>query len=148
MVMGSIYPEYIRSDESLTTGSRRVWNVMYNRSDVERSWIGNWGMDEVITSWNVSDMSEQENIVDILDDIENDVLVTEKESNDEFVRNLDSDNKQKLGPFYAYRRQSEISTKSAIQDLAENFKASVDEIKIALEMAAALHFERLYRKSA
>lgn len=40
-------------------------------------------------------------------------------------------------------RQAEQAGESAIQDLADNFKASVDEIKIVLEMAAALHFERI-----
>jgi hypothetical protein len=153
MVMGSIYPEYLRSDYSLTPASRKVWNVMITREDVQRSWVGEWGPAELVTSWAVSDMSRQLNLLDILTKIEEEEPMTEKAFNSNFVRILDANNMQKLGPFYAYRRKSNVPAKlieagnSAIQDLADSFKVSENDIKTVLENASGIQFERLYNKN-
>jgi hypothetical protein len=156
LVMASVYPEYIRSDFSLTSASQHVWNVMYTRSDVEHSWIGNWGPDEVITSWNVSGMLEQDNIHDILNKIESETPISEKEFNNSFVSKLDSENKEKIGPFYAYRLsggRSKTSAKlidagnAAIEELASSFGASTQDINLVLESAAGIQFDRLYQKT-
>jgi len=156
LVMASVYPEYIRSDFSLTADSRRVWNVMYTRPDVEHSWVGNWGVYEVINSWNVAGMSEQDNIHDFLNKIKSETPITEKEFNNNFVNKLDSENKEKIGPFYAYRfsgGRSRASAKlieagnAAIEELANSFRVSTQEIEMVLEAASGIQFNRLYSKS-
>jgi len=155
MVMASIYPNYIRSDFTLTPDSRRVWNVMYTRSDVEHSWIGNWGSDELITSWNVSDMFEQKNIRNVLNKIENETPITETEFDVDFVQKLNSENNEKLGPFYAYRRSGGRSKDvsklieagdAAIEELADNFNVNKLDITNVLMGAYGKQFDRLYKR--
>jgi hypothetical protein len=57
LVMGSIYPGWLRSGASLTPGSKSVWNKMYQISEsgryessrYERKWLGEF-RDEAVTS--------------------------------------------------------------------------------------------------
>ena len=42
IAMGMANPKFVHSDYQLTKGSRVVWQKMYNRTDVERKWLGHF----------------------------------------------------------------------------------------------------------
>jgi len=159
--MGAIYPEYIRSDFSLTPDSRKVWNVMMTRKDVERKWVGEWGSRQLVTSWDVSDIQPDQKtsgkqLNKFFDKVENEEFdLDEANFNKQFVQILSPENQAKLGPFYAYRLSPDRTKlvdynllqkngEDVIEELAGTFAASTKDIEDVLLDAAREHFMRLY----
>ena len=159
--MAAIYPEYIRSDFSLTPASRKVWNVMMTRKDVERKWVGEWGVSQVLTSWDVSDIQgdaktsgkQLNNFIQKVEDYEIDL--NENVFNKMFVEKLSPENKAKLGPFYACRLSPDRTKlvdynrllkagDDIIEELAGTFGSNIKDVEDVLLDAAREHFMRLY----
>jgi hypothetical protein len=160
MVMATIYPSYLRSDYSLSSDSRTVWNKMYLRKDVEREWIGSFedSIQELETSFGVAGMKSE-----VAQDFASDLAggrwrngINKNLFDKELVAKLPPEDLAKLGPFYAYRLKPSATKlvdytklhrlgEDLIEQLAGTFKLPVREIQKILAEAAREQFQRLYQ---
>lgn len=166
IAMGAIYPEYLCSDDSLTADSYGIWNKMYQRSDVERKWLGDWGGEALYTPIDLmqqkTSMSKgipresQKSIDAFLERIEQGEKPPPEELfNKMFVQHLPAAAKEMLGPFYAYRlapsktnlvnyTQLLKNGTEVIEEMAGGLNLSVGRVRKVIGDAAQEHFERLY----
>jgi hypothetical protein len=166
IAMGAIYPEYLCSDMSLTADSYGIWNKMYQRSDVERKWLGDWGGQALYTPIDLmqqkTNMSKgipresQKSIDAFFKRIDQGEKPPPEELfNKMFVQHLPAAAKEMLGPFYAYRlapsktnlvnyTQLLKNGTEVIEEMAGGLNLSVGRVRKVIEDAAQKHFERLY----
>jgi uncharacterized membrane protein (UPF0127 family) len=167
LLMGAIYPAYLRSDIRLTAGSRNVWNQMFKRDDVEREWLGSVSsvidvkevMSAVLNGWGpsarVAAREYEENHLD------SETVESGGEAYDNFVTfvqrlyrisRTDADN---IGPFFAYRKKpgkTELGDFSKlwrrgidmIDELAKLYGVTNKDVLDKVDEAGQLHFNSLY----
>lgn len=146
LVMTTIKPAWLKSDDDLTEGegsSSNVWNKMYSMPEVyERKWLGDWGDDLVRKAFLVNDAGK---------------IVFEKflkqPTEETVVQHLKKYKKSMadFGHLYAYRLISpepKIKTmfKSGLAFLDEMEQQGFDQeqIKSIIYDAATVFFERRY----
>lgn len=157
VIMGLIYPAYLRSDYSLTDESRNVWNKMLQRKDVEAVSVDKVGYGDdpvqaLESSFEVADLTS-----DAADQKEYELDNMNRVPKDwfkKFVESLPPEDKEKLGPFYAYRKKTgkNLSKYNKLLDAGDDivgmFEASLDlekkHVEDAITIASRNMFERLY----
>lgn len=167
LLMGAIYPAYLKSDTRLTAGSRNIWNVMFKRDDVEREWLGNVSsvidikevMSALSSGWGpsarVAAREYEENHLD------SETVESGGGAYNNFVdfvqrlyriSKADGDN---IGPFFAYRKKpgkTELGDFSKlwrrgidlIDELAKLYGVTNKDILDKVDEAGQLHFNNLY----
>lgn len=155
-MMGIIYPDYLRSDYSLTKDSQTIWNKMLQRKDVKAVPVDElsddaWGA--LTTSFNVAGLTSA-----AAKKAQKELRQTGEAPEgwfNKFVATLPPEDKEKLGPFYAYQKKtgknlSKYNTLfEAADDIVRMFqttlKLSEDDIKNAINIASADTFRRFYK---
>lgn len=155
-MMGIIYPDYLRSDFSLTKDSQKIWNKMLQRKDVKAVPVDELGDDAwgaLRTSFNVAGLTSDE---------AEKAYMELKRSGEvpegwfaKFVASLPLEDKQKLGPFYGYRKKTGKNLSkynmllNAADDIVRMFqttlKLSEDDVKDAIGIASTDTFHRFYK---
>lgn len=146
LVMTSIKPAWLKSDDDLTEGegsSSNVWNKMYSMPEVyERKWLGDWGDDLVRNAFLVNDAGK---IV-----FKNFLKQPTEETVTQHLKKYKK-SMADFGHLYAYRLISpepKIKTmfKSGLAFLDEMEQQGFDqeEIKSLVYDAATVFFERRY----
>jgi len=157
ILLGLIYPSYLCSDYSLTKDSRKVWNVMYTRNDVEAipvSEISDDSWSALRTSFNVAGM-ESEAAKQAKEKLDEESYVPE-DWTETFVASLPPEDKAKLGPFFAYRKKSgsNLSKYNNLLDAGEDvvnmfastLNLAANSVKETISIAAGITFSRVYNK--
>lgn len=157
-VMAAVYPGWLRSDGSLTSFSRKVWNVMYSRPDVEKKWVGDYSLYQVEISSPAAGLQSQaahEFEGDLIGGRWGDDAMTPEVFKTEFLDKIPPEERSQLGPFYAYRlRGNRMKTanykalikngQDALEELAGAFGLSVDQVETTLQWGSAQMFGRRY----
>lgn len=160
VIMGLIYPAYLRSDYSLTDESRNVWNKMLQRKDVEAVSVDKIGYGDdpaqaIASSFLVAGLTSAA------------AKKAEKKLQGrfrgqrapegwfkKFMESLPPEDKEKLGPFYGYRKKTgkNLSKYNKLLDAGDDivgmFEASLDlekkHVEDAITIASRNMFKRLY----
>ena len=155
-MMGIIYPDYLRSDYSLTKDSQTIWNKMLQRKDVKAVPVDELSDDAweaLTTSFNVAGLTSA-----AAKKAQKELRQTGEAPEgwfNKFVETLPPEDKEKLGPFYAYQKKtgehlSKYNTLfEAADDIVRMFqttlKLSEDDVKDAISIASVDTFRRFYK---
>lgn len=105
-MMGLIYPAYLRSDFSLTSASQTIWNKMLLRKDVEARSVVDLGAPGFVSSFNVADLKSPEARAAERDHAKYAHGGIPAGWFEKFLATLPESDKEKLGPFYGFRKKS------------------------------------------
>lgn len=155
-MMGIIYPDYLRSDFSLTKDSQTIWNKMLQRKDVKAVPVDELGDDAWLSlkaSFGVAGLTSA-----AAKKAEEELKRTGEAPEDwfkKFVETLPPEDKEKLGPFYAYQKKTgkNLSKYNKLLDAAYDislmfqnaFALDAEDVDNALQIASAETFQRFYK---
>lgn len=152
IIMGLIYPYYLRSDASITKHAVQVWDKMYERADVSKIWLGNLSAEELEKGFKAIGLRIPASEASTFSNI------TEEEYKSEFYPDVNPH----IGPLYAYRLKPNSETNRAYRSLHENGSALVakfhkelvkffpslkrqDLVEKLFTHAGYLHFRSVYK---
>jgi hypothetical protein len=163
IAMGMAEPKYVHSDYQLTKGSRTVWQKMYERTDVEKKWLGYFFANiedagiHLAAAADACGVGSQIRVQKFIYDIKNQEGRWNPEAAEQlFEKNVLSKigNRSKFGAMYAYRLTAGNALtdynkllsngESFAEELAGAFKLSTKRVKKEILNAGDEFFMNLY----
>lgn len=167
LVMASVFPGWLKSDNSLRSGSAGVWNKMYDLSNsgvYERRWLGDFepdaaangmALDDTLLYYAAYAAPNSGKLHDYLSDIESDESNPDRYSERFFLNWIAKRGitPNQFGHMWAYRKPE---TDPKIQDMfqggeqllgsvAAKYGLDEDIVRLAVKRASGMFFDRMYK---